>query len=499
MAMNRFMHPRNPYKSPPDFKSLAIEYPEFREKAIQNLSGHVRLDFRNQGSVWALTKSLLHRDFGLKVEIIPDRLVPTLPLRLNYLLWLEDLFNANPFVFKKISGIDIGTGALCIYPLLAWKHLSWRMLGTETDEHSCQCAQLNIEKNKLEDQVSVTLVSSDTYLIGAVKEDETYDFCMCNPPFHKENTAPKARNPDRHGPRNAPTGTKTEVSVTGGEEAFVTGIINDSAVLKEKIRIYSVMLGHKSSVAPMKQKAMAAGALQTASSVFCQGRTTRWGLAWTFDPRVEIASVKSPFEKEKKQQKASLPFTYDFLIDEGFTYDGLVQKLTQLLEKLEIKSVKEEDDEGIYVVGIVAPTNTWINSRKRRREEKRRLAMLQSQNQNGTEICSKAGADCESFDSAATSTTSTSTDTVSHSEPESSGQEETSKRKLEDSSEQNVTKKMKTESDCGESKAYLKALITILELDDAVKLEILYMDGTGGRDSCNQLLVYLKSHIKDVQ
>ncbi|KAF6203890.1 hypothetical protein GE061_002226 [Apolygus lucorum] len=496
MAMNRFMHPRNPYKSPPDFKTLAIEYPEFREKAIQNLSGHVRLDFRNQGSVWALTKSLLHRDFGLKVEIIPDRLVPTLPLRLNYLLWLEDLFNANPFVFKKISGIDIGTGALCIYPLLAWKHLSWRMMGTETDEHSCQCAQLNIEKNNLEEHVSVKLVSSDTYLVGAVEDDQTYDFCMCNPPFHKENTAPKARNPDRHGPRNAPTGTKTEISVTGGEEAFVTGIIEDSAVLREKIRIYTVMLGHKSSVAPMKQKALAAGALQTASSVFCQGRTTRWGLAWTFDPRVEIASVKSPFEKEKKQQKESQPFTYDFLMDDGFSYDSLVQKLTQLLDKLEIKSVKEEDDEGIYVVGIVAPTNTWINSRKRRREEKRRLALLQSLNQNGSEDSSKGNMDGVD---AASSATPTSSDTAPHPEHESSEQGETSKRKFEDSSEQTVIKKVKTESVLDESKAYLKALITILELDDAVKLEILYMDGTGGRDSCNQLLVYLKSHVKDVQ
>lgn len=30
MAMNSFMHPRNPYRNPPDFTQLAIAYPEIR-------------------------------------------------------------------------------------------------------------------------------------------------------------------------------------------------------------------------------------------------------------------------------------------------------------------------------------------------------------------------------------------------------------------------------------------------------------------------------------
>ena len=29
------MHPRNPYITPPDFKELAIKYPEFRKYARQ--------------------------------------------------------------------------------------------------------------------------------------------------------------------------------------------------------------------------------------------------------------------------------------------------------------------------------------------------------------------------------------------------------------------------------------------------------------------------------
>lgn len=29
------MHPRNPYQTPPDFKELALKYPEFRKHARQ--------------------------------------------------------------------------------------------------------------------------------------------------------------------------------------------------------------------------------------------------------------------------------------------------------------------------------------------------------------------------------------------------------------------------------------------------------------------------------
>lgn len=30
MAMNKFMHPKNMYKVPPDFTELALEFPEFQ-------------------------------------------------------------------------------------------------------------------------------------------------------------------------------------------------------------------------------------------------------------------------------------------------------------------------------------------------------------------------------------------------------------------------------------------------------------------------------------
>ena len=35
MSQNKYMHPRNIYRTPPNFKELAISYPDFRKYAKQ--------------------------------------------------------------------------------------------------------------------------------------------------------------------------------------------------------------------------------------------------------------------------------------------------------------------------------------------------------------------------------------------------------------------------------------------------------------------------------
>jgi len=70
----------------------------------------VIFDFKNPEALKALTTTLLQKDFGLQVEIPSNRLVPTLPLRLNYLLWMEDLIRfLNKPREEETRGADIGT------------------------------------------------------------------------------------------------------------------------------------------------------------------------------------------------------------------------------------------------------------------------------------------------------------------------------------------------------------------------------------------------------
>ena len=73
------------------------------------------INFKDQEALRILTVTLLQKDFGLHVDIPSNRLVPTLPLRLNYLLWIEDIMQITKTCQEKeIHGIDIGKGFVLI-------------------------------------------------------------------------------------------------------------------------------------------------------------------------------------------------------------------------------------------------------------------------------------------------------------------------------------------------------------------------------------------------
>ena len=66
----------------------------------------VHVEFRDPASLRALTWALLKNDFDIDISIPLDRLIPTVPLRLNYILWLEDIFSSA--AQQELLGIDIG-------------------------------------------------------------------------------------------------------------------------------------------------------------------------------------------------------------------------------------------------------------------------------------------------------------------------------------------------------------------------------------------------------
>ena len=112
MGFNDLMHPRNIYKdSPPDFKELAVKYPYFRSCCRENKNGDVTIDFKDPKCLRSLTCALLENDLDIRIDIPLDRLIPTVPLRLNYILWIEDLIgclSSKQDTLHSILGVDIG-------------------------------------------------------------------------------------------------------------------------------------------------------------------------------------------------------------------------------------------------------------------------------------------------------------------------------------------------------------------------------------------------------
>ena len=75
----------------------------------------------------------------------------SLPRRMNYLLWIEDLLNANAShaaFGPEIAGLDVGVGASCVYPLLAAKRFGWRMYGTDIDSENLSSARRVIRERR---------------------------------------------------------------------------------------------------------------------------------------------------------------------------------------------------------------------------------------------------------------------------------------------------------------------------------------------------------------
>ncbi|XP_068022025.1 RNA N6-adenosine-methyltransferase METTL16 [Melanerpes formicivorus] len=395
MALNKSMHARNRYKDkPPDFAYLAAKYPEFQQHLQTTLTGRVSLNFKDPEAVRALTCTLLKEDFGLTIDIPVERLIPTVPLRLNYIHWVEDLIGhqeADKRVLRR--GIDIGTGASCIYPLLGATLNGWYFLATEVDDMCFNYAKKNVEQNNLSDLIKVVKVPQKTLLMDALKEESgiVYDFCMCNPPFFANQLEAKgvnSRNPRRPPPSSVNTGGITEIMAEGGELEFVKRIIHDSLQLKKRLRWYSCMLGKKCSLAPLKEELRIQGVPKVTHTEFCQGRTMRWALAWSFYDDVQ---VPSPPSKRRKLEKPRKPITFMVLASTvkelsskaaAMGWDAVepiavvrawVEKILTDL-KVEHKRVPcGKDEVSLFVTAI---ENSWIHLRRKKRERVRQLREL---------------------------------------------------------------------------------------------------------------------------
>ena len=340
MSLNKWMHQKNPYKTPPNFKEMAVKYPEFRKVVTQDLSGKIHLDFNNPTAVRTLTKLLFLKDFGLSVEIPEGSLVPTLPSRLNYLLWVEDLLSLLPSQVgeSSVRGLDIGAGASAVYPLLGAKHFGWRMVATETDPDNFKAASENVMRNDLSS--SITLINTgqgkifDGVLSGddeELKEQERFQFSMCNPPFYKQ---------DQPVPDLENVGTETEMRTSGGEVEFVRRMIEESEVFTRQVDIFTVLLGHKSSLSPLKQQLHKSRKVSSfVSTEFCQGKTMRWGLAWTFCPDLPLRKVLGPKSKKEKQIPFSLELEKpEWLPQSDYTALALYQRIKVWLEAIAVRS-----------------------------------------------------------------------------------------------------------------------------------------------------------------
>lgn len=339
------------------------------------MKGKVKINFDDQESRRILTKCCLDNDFNLDVELPKDRLSPTIPLRLNYIHFIEDVM-LHCGITENISGVDIGCGSSCVYCLIALRlNPLWKMFALELDELNLKVARENVNRNKLQEQIIIVDQESSEKIFKQLfeKDQDKKTFCLCNPPFYAsehemteiDNRTGKRRKLQIEQPSK-------ETVVEGGEVAFITKIINESLELRDKIQIFSTMVGCKRNFEQLLDVIKQKDIKNFITTKFIQGKVIRWCIAWSFSCE-NLHLFKDHHHQKTASEKSAHILKY--IVDSNDLID-ISTKTKDILRnfKIEIKAVEEKEDHFKYE--LHAKENTWTNQRRKRRAETRNEELI---------------------------------------------------------------------------------------------------------------------------
>ncbi|KAH6574997.1 hypothetical protein BASA50_010664 [Batrachochytrium salamandrivorans] len=278
------MHPRSPFNQRPDFGDVAERHPRLKRYLRKTKSGWA-IEFSDPKAMRELTCALLSIYFGILLEIPLDSLCPPVPNRLDYILHIEDLVSEYRLVPDQvIRGIDIGTGASCIYPLLGCKrNPTWHFLALEIDDRSIEFATNNVNRNKLKDNITIAKGCTTGPILVLPDNDTVYDFCMCNPPFYKDDDEMRlSRSLKKQAPPAICMGSTNEMLRPGGELSFVASMISESQALGPRIRWYTSLVGFMENAKALEAMLIEKKVPVVHRQFYRQGQTTRSVLSWSF-------------------------------------------------------------------------------------------------------------------------------------------------------------------------------------------------------------------------
>lgn len=378
---NAFMHRRNIFRKEPDFKKLACDYQELKQYMTVGSKNRLKFDFKNPDALRALTCALLHRYFQKRITLPSDRMIPAVPQRLNYICWIEDLVKLIEIQTPDLSvvGIDIGTGASCIFPILSChRNPTWSFIGVEADSRSFSVAVENVQKNFMDEKIRMLKISTEDTL-NDILCLSTYPvtFIMCNPPFFEEEygvsleTNPNICSGGRT-KSSSNTSTKIESIVSGGEIAFVGHMLEQSRHLKEEVTIYTSMLGKKQSLTHFKQtlSSLNEDNLSWTWAELCQGKTIRYAIAWSFKPGLDLTKAPALRHGKNKSWKFKLLRKMPKrdgqleLLENGEFLKNLVSRELMIAKARVTKQTPQT-----FEMLIKTNERTWSNQRRKRREQ----------------------------------------------------------------------------------------------------------------------------------
>jgi 23S rRNA (adenine1618-N6)-methyltransferase len=293
------LHPRNKHRGRYDFATLIQASPALAQYVKINAYNDASIDFANPQAVKALNSALLKYFYNVTHWDIPAQyLCPPIPGRADYLHYMADLLaSMNGSIIptgNTVRILDIGVGANAIYPLIGQREYGWHFVGADIDPAALENARHVLNANSGLSNIELRLQTSPSAIFkGLVKLDDKFDLTMCNPPFHaslheaRAGTERKLRNLGKvTASSKAPVlnfgGQAAELFCAGGEEAFVTIMVNESRQLAQQCLWFTTLISKASSLASVYRALKNVNALQVKTIDMAQGQKKSRVVAWTF-------------------------------------------------------------------------------------------------------------------------------------------------------------------------------------------------------------------------
>lgn len=297
------LHPRNKHKNGYNFDVLIQGTPSLKEFVKLNPNGEKTIDFSNAIAVKELNKALLIADYGVEYWGLPEgHLCPPIPGRVDYIHYLADLLFDREDQMKsdKIKGLDIGTGANLIYPLLGYSTYNWKFVGSEINTDSITWAKALLSKNpKLAKGIKVRRQKNKRQIIkGLIQAQERFDFTICNPPFHASEEEAIRSNQIKSKKLGIKEnlnfgGVHSELWCDGGEVQFIETLISESEYVQSKVLWFTCLVSKQSSLDILKPKIEANKHIKQFKIVeMAQGQKKSRFIAWTYLTNKQIGVWK---------------------------------------------------------------------------------------------------------------------------------------------------------------------------------------------------------------
>jgi len=292
------LHSRNKNRERYDLGSLIIANPELKTFVKPNKYGDDSIDFSNPQAVKQLNTSILNHYYGIESWDFPDEnLCPPIPGRADYIHHIADLLSENNFgripMGDKITCLDIGTGASCIYPIIGVTEYQWEFIGTDINAESIASAKNIVNSNSLlKDKVECKLQKRPKNIFrGILAKEDKVDLTICNPPFHssleeaEKGTRRKIKNLSGETVKTPElnfAGISEELICEGGEIQFLENMMRESKLRPKSCFWFSTLVSKKSNLKKVSKVLEELKAVQVKTIPMGTGNKSSRIVAWTF-------------------------------------------------------------------------------------------------------------------------------------------------------------------------------------------------------------------------